>query len=297
MRIHISNTTSLFPEVPYRWNNILPSKVNISSWRIFHRRLPTRLNLDKRGIDLDSVLCPICNDNPELEDHIFVECCIAKSTWFEFQGSGAVAMDGDGRRRWRPLVIDLNDLPPVDDDDVVHLFSAGIEALKSLKQMIQLLIVAESVERVYCIPVTEYSWFRPRRQRSRRLQIETQEPVIVGEQGASFSLTDSIAPPPPPPPSSPSFNCPICFEPILPPPPPHISVFTVGALFAADYLTVSLTTLSLVYDAKLNCFYDQKEQGLHADRPMLDKSLTKPGSNRLAMEQTWLAMVMASAER
>ncbi|GKC41948.1 hypothetical protein Tco_1059670 [Tanacetum coccineum] len=36
-----------------------------------------------------------------------------------FQGSGAVAMDGDGRRRWRPLVIDLNDLPPVDDDDDV----------------------------------------------------------------------------------------------------------------------------------------------------------------------------------
>ncbi|GKF75412.1 hypothetical protein Tco_0224856, partial [Tanacetum coccineum] len=28
---------------------------------------------------------------------------------------------------------------------------------------------------------------------------------------------------------------------ILPSPPPHISVFTVGALFAADYLTVSLT--------------------------------------------------------
>ncbi|GJW87974.1 thaumatin-like protein 1 [Tanacetum coccineum] len=78
MRIHISKTTSLLPAVPYCWNNILPSKVNISSWRN-HRRLPTRLNLDKCGIDDDSVLCPICNDNPD----IFVECCIAKSTCLE----------------------------------------------------------------------------------------------------------------------------------------------------------------------------------------------------------------------
>nr|GEX73042.1 hypothetical protein [Tanacetum cinerariifolium] len=30
---------------------------------------------------------------------------------------------------------------------------------------------------------------------------------------------------------------------------------------------------------------------------MLDKGLTKPGSNRLAMEQRWLAMVMVSAKR
>ncbi|GJW33835.1 RNA-directed DNA polymerase, eukaryota, reverse transcriptase zinc-binding domain protein [Tanacetum coccineum] len=171
MRIHISNTTSLLPEVPYRWNNILPSKVNISSWRIFHRRLPTRLNLDKRGIDLDSVLCPICNDNPESEDHIFVECCIAKSTWFEFQGNGVVAMDGDDRRRWRPLFIDLNDLLPVDDDDVA---------------------------------------------RARRAQAN--DPVTnVDSEWTTQELNFWI----------------------LPSPPPHISVFTVGALFAADYLTVS----------------------------------------------------------
>ncbi|GJS44128.1 DNA-directed DNA polymerase [Tanacetum coccineum] len=57
--------------------------VNISSWRILHRRLPTRLNPDKCGIDLDSILCPICNNSLEPEDHIFVECCIAKSTWLE----------------------------------------------------------------------------------------------------------------------------------------------------------------------------------------------------------------------
>ncbi|GJZ52405.1 putative RNA-directed DNA polymerase, eukaryota, reverse transcriptase zinc-binding domain protein, partial [Tanacetum coccineum] len=83
MRIHISKTTSLLPAVPYRWNNILPSKVNISSWRILHRRLPTRLNLDKCGIDLDSVLCPVCHDSLESEDYIFIHCCIVKSTWLE----------------------------------------------------------------------------------------------------------------------------------------------------------------------------------------------------------------------
>ncbi|GKB64361.1 RNA-directed DNA polymerase, eukaryota, reverse transcriptase zinc-binding domain protein [Tanacetum coccineum] len=34
-----------------------------------------------RGIDLDSVRCPMCDDAIETEDHIFVSCPIAKDTW------------------------------------------------------------------------------------------------------------------------------------------------------------------------------------------------------------------------
>ncbi|GJY85830.1 RNA-directed DNA polymerase, eukaryota, reverse transcriptase zinc-binding domain protein [Tanacetum coccineum] len=37
-----------------RWNKTLPIKVNIHTWRLFLDRLPTRYNLDIRGIDLDS---------------------------------------------------------------------------------------------------------------------------------------------------------------------------------------------------------------------------------------------------
>ncbi|GJW67896.1 RNA-directed DNA polymerase, eukaryota, reverse transcriptase zinc-binding domain protein [Tanacetum coccineum] len=62
-------------------NSILPSKVNILTWRIVNLRLPTRVNLDCRGIDLDSIRCPICDAAIETENHIFTECELSKSTW------------------------------------------------------------------------------------------------------------------------------------------------------------------------------------------------------------------------
>lgn len=81
MREHITNLLHPLDPQPYRWNKILPIKINISSWRILHRRLPTRSNLDRRGIDLNSILCPICDDYIETEEHLFTSCGIAKDIW------------------------------------------------------------------------------------------------------------------------------------------------------------------------------------------------------------------------
>nr|GEY73804.1 RNA-directed DNA polymerase, eukaryota, reverse transcriptase zinc-binding domain protein [Tanacetum cinerariifolium] len=58
MRKIISNTSTDFNSQQTRWNKILPSKVNIIDWRVLLHRLPTRVNLDHRWIDLDSVRCP-----------------------------------------------------------------------------------------------------------------------------------------------------------------------------------------------------------------------------------------------
>ncbi|GJR37348.1 RNA-directed DNA polymerase, eukaryota, reverse transcriptase zinc-binding domain protein [Tanacetum coccineum] len=44
-------------------------------------RLPSRVNLDHRGIDLDSLRCPICNDYIETETHVFVNCSLARCIW------------------------------------------------------------------------------------------------------------------------------------------------------------------------------------------------------------------------
>ncbi|GKE29247.1 RNA-directed DNA polymerase, eukaryota, reverse transcriptase zinc-binding domain protein, partial [Tanacetum coccineum] len=52
-----------------RWNNL--GKINILAWRIRNYRLPTRANIDKRGIDIHSILCPFCEEQIEDEDHIF----------------------------------------------------------------------------------------------------------------------------------------------------------------------------------------------------------------------------------
>nr|GEW25818.1 hypothetical protein [Tanacetum cinerariifolium] len=74
MRKTISNASVDPTSQQMRWNKLLPSKVNILAWRIANKRLPTMANLDKRGIDLDSVLCSMCNNDIETESHILVSC-------------------------------------------------------------------------------------------------------------------------------------------------------------------------------------------------------------------------------
>ena len=81
MRKLISTMSSDNNSQHTRWNKLLPTKVNILTWRVLNKRLPTRFNLDRRGIDLDTVRCPLCNNDIETEDHIFVKCPIAIDTW------------------------------------------------------------------------------------------------------------------------------------------------------------------------------------------------------------------------
>ncbi|GKA37270.1 RNA-directed DNA polymerase, eukaryota [Tanacetum coccineum] len=81
MRTYINILLHPLEPQPFKWNKILPIKINISSWRIFHKRLPTRCNLDRRGIDLNSTRCPACGEDIETEEHLFNSCRIAKHTW------------------------------------------------------------------------------------------------------------------------------------------------------------------------------------------------------------------------
>ncbi|GJW94435.1 MADS-box protein SOC1-like protein [Tanacetum coccineum] len=57
MRHHIFKSSNSLVLNPIRWNKLVHAKINISSWRITNRNLPTLINLDKRGIDLNSVRC------------------------------------------------------------------------------------------------------------------------------------------------------------------------------------------------------------------------------------------------
>ncbi|GJZ80078.1 RNA-directed DNA polymerase, eukaryota, reverse transcriptase zinc-binding domain protein [Tanacetum coccineum] len=63
------------------WNNLVPKKVNIFVWRALRGRLPVRVELDRREIDLDSVLCPCCNNIVETCSHSLVTCDLATSVW------------------------------------------------------------------------------------------------------------------------------------------------------------------------------------------------------------------------
>ncbi|GJR73861.1 reverse transcriptase domain, reverse transcriptase zinc-binding domain protein [Tanacetum coccineum] len=63
------------------WNKWVPKKVNIFVWRALKGRLPVREELDKRGIDLDTLLCPSCGDVVESCSHCLVMCNFAMSVW------------------------------------------------------------------------------------------------------------------------------------------------------------------------------------------------------------------------
>ncbi|GKF29023.1 RNA-directed DNA polymerase, eukaryota, partial [Tanacetum coccineum] len=63
------------------WCNILPRKVNIFIWRMRLDRLPHRLNLSRRGLDTQSIDCPVCNNGRETNDHIFFSCDVASIIW------------------------------------------------------------------------------------------------------------------------------------------------------------------------------------------------------------------------
>ncbi|GKA47535.1 TRAF-type zinc finger domain-containing protein 1-like protein [Tanacetum coccineum] len=52
-------------EQKFKWNSWVPRKINIFAWRAFNDRLPLLVNLDNRGLDVGSVLCPFCSNAPE----------------------------------------------------------------------------------------------------------------------------------------------------------------------------------------------------------------------------------------
>ncbi|GKB05354.1 putative RNA-directed DNA polymerase, eukaryota, reverse transcriptase zinc-binding domain protein [Tanacetum coccineum] len=64
-----------------RWNRCVPIKINVFMWRLLLNKLPSRFNLDRRGIDVGSILCPICQDDVESVYHLLFSCEMAKDLW------------------------------------------------------------------------------------------------------------------------------------------------------------------------------------------------------------------------
>ncbi|GJS58306.1 RNA-directed DNA polymerase, eukaryota [Tanacetum coccineum] len=60
-----------------RWVKSIPIKINVFAWKVYLDRLPTRLNLMKRGILVPSLLCPVCNADHEDMSHLLFSCSLA----------------------------------------------------------------------------------------------------------------------------------------------------------------------------------------------------------------------------
>ncbi|GKA33985.1 RNA-directed DNA polymerase, eukaryota [Tanacetum coccineum] len=73
-----------------RWVKFVPIKVNIIAWKVKSNALPTRFNISRRGMDIDSIVCPICNAGVESTNHIFFQCVVVRqimrkiSSWWKY---------------------------------------------------------------------------------------------------------------------------------------------------------------------------------------------------------------------
>ncbi|XP_071719607.1 uncharacterized protein [Rutidosis leptorrhynchoides] len=62
-------------------NNLVPLKIGIFVWRVLKERIAVKLELVKRGVNLASLLCPICNKEVESTSHALITCEYAKDVW------------------------------------------------------------------------------------------------------------------------------------------------------------------------------------------------------------------------
>ncbi|GJS08438.1 RNA-directed DNA polymerase, eukaryota, reverse transcriptase zinc-binding domain protein [Tanacetum coccineum] len=71
VRIHIDDCMLLNSLLCTRWFKAIPRKVNIFMWRLFLDWLPHHLNLSSWGLDIDFIMCPLCNKHVESNSHFF----------------------------------------------------------------------------------------------------------------------------------------------------------------------------------------------------------------------------------
>nr|GEU69301.1 putative RNA-directed DNA polymerase, eukaryota, reverse transcriptase zinc-binding domain protein [Tanacetum cinerariifolium] len=57
-----------------RWNIFFPKKINIFIWRTLRDRIPSRWNLSRKGIDVASITCPVCDSRIETSYHSMWVC-------------------------------------------------------------------------------------------------------------------------------------------------------------------------------------------------------------------------------
>nr|GEX85083.1 RNA-directed DNA polymerase, eukaryota, reverse transcriptase zinc-binding domain protein [Tanacetum cinerariifolium] len=73
------------PDVSYktRWIKAVHIKVNVHAWKVRLEGVPTRLNISCRGMDIDSILCPIYGNVVESSRHLFFDCHVVKELMYE----------------------------------------------------------------------------------------------------------------------------------------------------------------------------------------------------------------------
>ncbi|XP_071700057.1 uncharacterized protein [Rutidosis leptorrhynchoides] len=80
-------------------NRLIPKKIEVFIWRARRGRIPVRIELDKRGIDLHSIRCPMCDEDLESVEHILFSCSFAKDisgkvlNWWGYSSANFIFSD------------------------------------------------------------------------------------------------------------------------------------------------------------------------------------------------------------
>ena len=56
------------------WNLKIPPRASAFSWRLFKNRIPTKVNLRRRHVELPSYNCPLCDEEEETVGHVNNVC-------------------------------------------------------------------------------------------------------------------------------------------------------------------------------------------------------------------------------
>nr|GEY05538.1 RNA-directed DNA polymerase, eukaryota [Tanacetum cinerariifolium] len=65
-------------EVATRWVKVMPIEINVFAWRVRLDKLPTRSNISLKGIDISTIVCPLCHASVESSSHILFSCPMAR---------------------------------------------------------------------------------------------------------------------------------------------------------------------------------------------------------------------------
>nr|GEW65796.1 hypothetical protein [Tanacetum cinerariifolium] len=57
-----------------RWIKEVRIKINVHAWKVIHDCLPTRFNISRRGIEIESILYHMCECSVESSRHLFFSC-------------------------------------------------------------------------------------------------------------------------------------------------------------------------------------------------------------------------------
>lgn len=63
------------------WKGWVPFKCKFFAWRASINRLPTKIELIKRGVSLPCDMCDLCNSVEETSTHLFTGCVFAAEIW------------------------------------------------------------------------------------------------------------------------------------------------------------------------------------------------------------------------